>query len=390
MGQQDDRSDSFHVVLVFLGISGGMVQYSTQVANAVSAHAEVTVVAPKSNEVCQLLNDSIEIHQLTHPDVRPGKVGTVLAGMSAVYNINKFILQERPDIIHLPFLAGLPSVVVLPFLWLHRVPLIGTVHDPISHEGQEITILGVDVRVIALRHMSHILDGIIVHGQECKQEAIDAGYPTDKLHVFPHGLYSHFRTADCGDSVVNRENVLLFFGKIRPNKGFDRIPAIIDGVAEEVPDVTAVVAGTSDVGWQIDQDELEGIVADLQAHERIELYNRYIPNDEVGRFFREASAVVLPYYDATASGVALIAYTFEKPIVATKTGDMGHMIKRDGTGVLAQPESTSEIIEAAIKVLTDSELQNELVENIQNCKDRYSWETIGKRTVSLYRTIQRK
>lgn len=388
MGGEGGQPDALHVFMVVFGFRGGMAQYSSQIANTLGEHVEVTVVAPERSEVTELLDDSIQVQRFPHPESRRGKLGTIVAGVAAISAINKHLLRRRPDVVHIPFLAGLPSIVVIPLLWLHRLPLIGTIHDPISHEGQEIDILGVDLRLAALLQVSRALDAIVVHGQECKEQAVEAGYPPEKIRVLQHGLYTHFEAADQADSTVaDGENVLLFFGKIRPNKGFDRIPEIVDGVAEEVEDVTAVVAGTSDVGWQIDRDTLNQMIDELRSHDRIDLHDRYIPNEEVGKFFRGATAVVLPYYDATASGVAMISYTFEKPLVATRTGDMGRMVERDQTGILADPASDAELVDAAIDVLTDPEIRQRLTENIRDRKDQYAWSTIGQRTIALYRDV---
>jgi len=385
VNRRKDESDSLQVIVIFFSLNGGMTQYSTQIANAVIDYVEVTVIAPESDELRKLLDEESRFHPLSSPELS-GPIGTVLAGTLALISISRCIRQQEPDLIHVPFLAGIPSIVTLPILWLHRVPIIGTIHDPVSHTGQEMNFLNIDLRVAILTQVTRLLNIIIVHGEYSKQQALSAGYAGDKIRVLPHGLYDHFNSADDGQpAAIDNDNILLFFGKIRPNKGFDRIPEIVDGVAESVSDVTAVVAGSADVGWQIDHDKINQIIENLQSHEMVNLDNRYIPNDEVGRYFSAASLVVLPYYDATASGVAMIAYTFDTPIVATRTGEMGRMIERDNTGILTNPESTDDIVEAVIKMLTDQELQQNFKENIRTCKGEYAWSTIGEQTIELYR-----
>ncbi len=46
--------------------------------------------------------------------------------------------------------------------------------------------------------------------------------------------------------------------------------------------------------------------------------NRWIDEDERVRLFQQSSVVVLPYIEATQSGVVPNAYTFKKPVVATR------------------------------------------------------------------------
>lgn len=391
---QENDEAQLSILLIFFGYRGGMAQYSAQLANALAEHVQVTVIAPESDEIDELFDDRIGVYTLPRPDAADSKRGAIRALIVTSIRVNWYLIRHRPDVVHVPFLAGIPSILAVPCLWVHRIPIVATIHDPVSHQGQEIGIglCTVDFRVVALRIATLAVDAIIVHGTECKQQAVAAGYPANKITVFPHGLYSHFEAADTGaDPIIDDEhddnNVLLFFGKIRPNKGFDRIPAIVDAVATEVDDVTALVAGTSDVGWQIDRAALERTVDSLRRHDRIELHDRYIPSDQVGRFFRSATAVVLPYYDATASGVAMTAYAFETPLVASHTGDMGRMIERDQTGLLADPEDTAELADKAIEVLTNDSLREQLTEHIHEQKEQYAWSTIAEQTITLYQNV---
>lgn len=388
MNGQREVVDPVRVVFVVFSLRGGMTQYSAQLANALAEYATVTVIAPDSSEARELYDDDVQFKPLPKPGGGILRTAVTLGGVFVA--LNRHLVEARPDVIHLPFLAGLPSILSLPLLWLYRRPLVGTVHDPVSHEGHEIGLFGIDLRVAVIRFETVLLDAVVVHGEECERQALEAGYPSEKLCILPHGLYTHFEDADSGADPVpvsGTEPVLLFFGKIRPNKGFDRIPAIVDGVAEEVGNVRAVVAGSSDVGWQIDEDELDRIVAALDEHDRIEFEDRYVPNEEVGGYFRNATAVVLPYYDATASGVAMTAYTFETPMVATRTGDMGRMIERDETGVLADPDATDDLVDGAVEVLTDPALRDRLTDNIRENRPEYAWGAIAEQTVSLYRRL---
>ena len=52
----------------------------------------------------------------------------------------------------------------------------------------------------------------------------------------------------------------------------------------------------------------------------------YIPNDQVALYFSAADVVVLPYLSATQSGIAQIAYNFDKPVIATNVGGLAEVI----------------------------------------------------------------
>lgn len=379
----ESAQEPLHVAILSFGLDGGMAHYSAMLTNALADFVEVTVITPRSEETASLFRDDITVRTVDVDASGNSNLGSAWQNLTAFVGIQHHLYNADPDIVHVPFIAGLPSTAATLVACMHQSPVIGTVHDPVSHVGQEVSLFGMDLRERLVTFTTRYLDTIIVHGTACREQARALGYPMERVRVLPHGLYTHFETEETAREPA--EHTLLFFGKIRPNKGFDRIPEIVDRVAEEVPDVRAIVAGSPDVAPQIDDDVIERTLEELASHPRVELHDRYIPNDEVPGLFQEASVVVLPYYDATASGVAMIAYTFGTPLVATRTGDLGHMIERDETGLLADPHSTAEIAAQTTTLLTDEALQQACRENIQAVRGNYSWEKIARETVSLYR-----
>jgi related to glycosyltransferase len=47
------------------------------------------------------------------------------------------------------------------------------------------------------------------------------------------------------------------------------------------------------------------------------LYNQNIPDEEIYRYFEMAEFVVLPYKDATGSGVIPLAFAFSKAVIVS-------------------------------------------------------------------------
>lgn len=380
-----DSRENPSVVFVSLGLQGGMAQYAAVLANELVESVPVTAVTADSPETRSLFSDDIDLRPVRIDD-EGGGLRSLLINLRAFFLIQWHLRQADADVVHFPFVAGIPSALSTILACLNRDPVVGTIHDPVSHVGQEVDFLRWDLREVLVGATARFLDAVIIHGDACREQARELGYPMEKVHVLPHGLYSHYDEGAAAD--VEREDAtLLFFGKIRPNKGFDRIPELLDRVAEDVPDVRAVVAGSPDVAPQIDDDIVKQTLEELRGHDRVELHDEYVPNKAVPTYFRRASVVVLPYYDATVSGVAMIAYAFGTPIVATDTGDLGPMIEADETGLLASPDSTAELADQVVKLLTDDGLRADLRENIRDVREEYAWEHIAERTIVLYREV---
>lgn len=357
--------------MVCLSGSGGAVDYASQLATALADRpgVAVRVLAPGTDEVVASFPSEL---LATHDDgaSKPAKLGRI------VRQVGGF----DPDVIHLPFYGPVNEVLLTPVLAALGPPLVGTLHDPEPHSGLGTSLLGVNLGTAGRRLGAAFLDRIIVHGGYCERRAVELGYDARKLESVPHGVYDKFSAVD----VETEDDTLLFFGYIRPNKGYDRIPALLDRVEERVPGVTAVVAGTPDWNDTADEAGLEATLEALRADDRVELHDRYVDDDEVGALFGRATAVVLPYRDTTMSGVAMIAYHFEKPLVSTDAGEVGPMVRADGSGLLADPDSVDDLADRVARMLESAETRRRCTENVRSAKGKYTWDGIADRTVGVY------
>ena len=85
--------------------------------------------------------------------------------------------------------------------------------------------------------------------------------------------------------------------------------------------------------WE-DERVYHDLVAQLGLQDAVLLVNRYVPNEEIGVYFSAADVVVLPYLEATQSGVAQIAFAFERPVITTKVGGLAETIEHGRSGLI--------------------------------------------------------
>ena len=82
---------------------------------------------------------------------------------------------------------------------------------------------------------------------------------------------------------------------------------------------------------------------------------------------------MLPYLDATQSGIAQIAFGFEKPVIATNVGGLPEVVKDGETGVLCEP-GDPEALRDAIQRFFELKKTVDFEENIRQDAPRFSWE----------------
>ena len=101
------------------------------------------------------------------------------------------------------------------------------------------------------------------------------------------------------------------------------------------------------------------------------LFTEFIPDDKVNLYFRACDIVVQPYKSATQSGVAQIAFHFEKPMIVTNVGGLAEIVP-DGKVGYVQPIGEGQIADAIIRYF-DGNHEQEFTEGVREEKKKYSW-----------------
>ncbi|HEY6563136.1 MAG TPA: glycosyltransferase, partial [Pirellulaceae bacterium] len=100
-------------------------------------------------------------------------------------------------------------------------------------------------------------------------------------------------------------------------------------------------------------EDFEGYRLRMQHPERFEVRNHWIGDRERSELFQRATIVVLPYTEATQSGVVPVAYTFGKPVIATTVGGLPECVEHERTGLLVPPRDSSALADAIVTLLSD-------------------------------------
>lgn len=137
--------------------------------------------------------------------------------------------------------------------------------------------------------------------------------------------------------------LLLTFGAIRPYKGVDIALEALALVDPEV-DVRLVVAGRA---WGNGAAELQAMAHERGLGDRVEIRDRFIPNDEAALLFGAAHASLLPYRSASQSGVVQLSFAYGCPVIATRVGGLPAAVTDGVDGLLCEPNAAD--VAAAIE-----------------------------------------
>ena len=142
-------------------------------------------------------------------------------------------------------------------------------------------------------------------------------------------------------------------------------------VTERLSDVKLLVVG--DFSGAESKQEYMDRIEQCGAGDAIEVYDGYIPDKEVEKFFAACDLVTLPYISATQSGIVQIAFGFEKPVIVTDVGGLPDVVEDGKTGYVVGAGNPEELAKAVIRYFTGG-VEKQFRENIKKEAYRFSWD----------------
>jgi D-inositol-3-phosphate glycosyltransferase len=216
------------------------------------------------------------------------------------------------------------------------------------------------------------VDYFVLLSEKVKDDLLKLKLST-KFKVLPHPIYSNFGERVDKDEArkflhLKDEKLILFFGFIRDYKGLDVLFEAMKILKNKI-DVKLIVAGE----FYSNEDNYIKLIADLDIKDSLHLFTDFIPTSEVKYYFSASDAVILPYKDATQSGIVQIAMNFRKPVIAANVGGLGEVIKDGKTGFIVEKENPKQLSDAIEKFYKENK-ESEFVINIEKEIEKYSWE----------------
>jgi len=227
-------------------------------------------------------------------------------------------------------------------------------------------------------------DGFVVLSEAVKNDIL-ALAPNAKILFMEHPLYDHFE-AKLEQTQAKKElklhsdkKTLLFFGIIRDYKGLDNLIAAMEHLND---DYQLLIAGEV---YGDDHKYLD-LIDQSSKKESIFLFNQFIADSEVHRFFSAADLCVLPYRTATQSGVTAISHYFELPVLATNVGGLNETIAHGETGWIIE-KSEPRLIAQGISMFFNETNKQQVKSSLVELKEERSWSQFASKIIDFSRTL---
>jgi len=325
----------------------GIATFTTDLCDAIVAEhgaAEIFVVAV-NDPPSQYSYPARVRFELTEEDLSSY---TAAADFLNSSNIDLVCLQHEYGIF-----GGKRGSHVLRFLQHLKMPVVTTLHTVLREPdvGQRVV-----MQEIAARS-----DRLVVMSEYSSQFLQDVfRVPGEKIDLIPHGIPDlPFTDPSFYQESISAEAqaVLLTFGLLSPNKGFETMIQALPLILSRHKNVVYIIAGATHPHVKLREGDryrfqLQGLAKKLGVGEKVIFHNRFFSPQEMASLIGSADIYVTPYRHESqvVSGTLAYALGAGKAIISTPYWHAAELL-RDGRGALVPFDDPVAIAEVAIELL---------------------------------------
>jgi glycosyltransferase involved in cell wall biosynthesis len=374
------------VILTYDHGGGGMDHYAANLARGLREYCECSVhtigrddgitTATRWARLC----DRARVIRQVRRFYNPFRGRTVARDLMQRY---------KPNVVHItssvPCTHGLVTE-----LRRHGILVAATVHDPLPHRENR-TAWGklhtsIMERWVSGRNLAAV-DLVHVHSKP-HTEILKRRYPdlvVERMYCVQHGGGLPAEVA-AGSAVPAElsgdgadQDCVLFFGRIEPYKGVGVLFEAMSMLVAQFPATHLIVAGSG---------HLPPIPKDIEAN--LLLLNRFIEDREIKAIFTRSLFIVLPYLEATQTGVVPLASAFELPAVVSRAGALPELVQDNVTGILVDA-GDAQGLAAAMKQMISSPTQTRAMGRAARSymESHYEWSVVARSHYERYLSHQR-
>ena len=286
----------------------------------------------------------------------------------------RFVRKGMFDVVHI---TSFPSFLN-PYMFLLRKKLILTVHDPLPHFDYQYKMENANRRV----SLKYLRNFILLNKSQKEDFVKEYQLSPQKIKIYDSILsaYTYLLIYNNSDKYILKTPYILFFGNITPYKGVEYLLKAMKMVHNDCSELQLVVAGGGK--YYFDLKEYRNL-------SYVNIQNRFIPDDELATLIRNSEFVVVPYVEATQSGVVMSAYAFDKPCIATNVGGLPEMVENGKYGLVVEEKNSTALSDAIIKLYNDKQSLSLFTDNIHKdyAVGNKSWKQVADSLLRIYNQI---
>lgn len=170
------------------------------------------------------------------------------------------------------------------------------------------------------------------------------------------------------------EGTILSFGTARPDKGTDVLVQAYPGAAA-CAGLKLQIAGWATPDYA---RKLSLLIAQHDHKADIKWARGYVSLESIAKYYCEAAFVALPFVAGRQSATLRLALFFGKPVIVTNTGELPHLVRKYGLGLVVPPNDETALRAALVELSNDVLLRQEIATRVRALQESpdLDWTTI--------------
>jgi len=235
------------------------------------------------------------------------------------------------------------------------------------------------------RALAPRLDGMISMSRNAIDE-VHATYPSLRavpVFIVPLGHYrtAYPRTVSRAEArarlgIASDARVVGFIGQIRTYKNVPALVSAFRGIAD--PSAVLLIAGKMRL-----PDGGEEFRRAAASDARVRLEPRFLADDEIQIYLAAVDLVVLPYAQVLNSGSAMLALSFDRPVMAPRLGSLAELADQVGPVWMRtyDGELTADTLEKALAATV------RIPRPATAPLEQFDWQRIAALTLQVYHAV---
>ncbi len=366
------------IVVNYLGRKGAGPVFSYEMTkglknNGCKVYAIISKYSENLNAWKELGLDGLQVIP-TYNSVPGYLINTIKFKLFGVRKLKKYFKNIPVDAVYSPMNHSWTGLVNSIF---PKSQKIITLHDPIPHSGTKL------IHRMRKNNAKIIKDAddIVILSKVFKDYVIEKFQKKEEnVHIIPHGVFDYYKNFESNEKVIDydpKKYNFLFFGRITKYKGLHVLAQAYKKLSQEYDNISLTVVGNGDFeDYREAYNELKNVT----------IVNRWIKDEEVGSFFKGDNIItVLPYLDATQSGVIPIAMEYESVVIASNTGGLSEQVMDKETGYLFETGNSDDLYRKMKYVIENYDNQGSIIDNARKYIKSLSWDALAGELIKIIR-----
>ncbi len=357
----------------------GIATFTTDLCDAIAAEygaAGVSVVAVNDPRSRYSYPARVRF-EITESELSSYKAAADFLNSS---NVDLVCLQHEYGIF-----GGKAGSHVLRLLQRLKMAVVTTLHTVLREPDLD--------QLVVMQEIAERSDRLIVMSEHSSQFLQDIfRVPSRKIDLVPHGIpdLPFAEPASYKDSFSTGKTVLLTFGLLSPNKGFESVIQALPRILSRHRNVVYIIAGATHPHVKRREGDryrlqLEALAKEFGVEENVIFYNRFVSPQEMATLVGSADIYVTPYcYETQAvSGTLAYALGAGKVIISTPYWHAAELLG-DGRGVLVPFTDPAAIADAAIELLDNDAAREAMCKRAYLYARHMVWDQVAQSYMRVF------